>query len=389
MASRRLRRLRPWLVAQVESGQFAGLAWDDAGRTAIRIPWQHGGKGGARGGAGAALCQAWAEFKGRVRPGDRPDPAGWKTRLRCALNKSPEFQEVPERSRLEGPRPYKVYRLLPAPQQRGGQPPRRRAPEREEEVEVSPAAGGCGGHPQPHSAAAATPSPNEASAKESQPDGGGTALAPPAVAIMVDAQQPLPPAQGDAALGLQLWLEGALAWKGYLPPGDYLLATPVPPGTPLDPPGLLPRLLLLPPPEEAPPELGRLLAGLRPGLLVASAQHGIFLRRRPAGTLAPAGCTIHCNGPHSPGGPLLEGQLVQPFDPQRFQEELSQHRAGLGPLPRHQVTLAVGQELGPDDGPHNRTLVLQFMEQRPHSGHRDRAEFVCYVMYVECRSYLS
>ncbi|XP_061865181.1 interferon regulatory factor 9-like [Colius striatus] len=133
----------------------------------------------------------------------------------------------------------------------------------------------------------------------------------------------------------------------------------MPPGTPLDPPGLLPRLLLLPPPEEAPPDLGRLLAGLRPGLLVASAQHGIFLRRRPAGTLAPAGCTIHCNGPHSPGGPLLEGQLVQPFDPQRFQEELSQHRAGLGPLPKHQVTLAVGQELGPDDGPHNRTLVLQ------------------------------
>lgn len=64
--------------------------------------------------------QAWAEFKGRLRPGARPDPAGWKTRLRCALNKSPEFQEVPARSRLEGPRPYKVYRLLPPPQQRGG-----------------------------------------------------------------------------------------------------------------------------------------------------------------------------------------------------------------------------------------------------------------------------
>lgn len=51
------RKLRPWLVAQVESGRFAGLVWDDAGRSALRIPWQHAGKGGAKGGAGTALCQ--------------------------------------------------------------------------------------------------------------------------------------------------------------------------------------------------------------------------------------------------------------------------------------------------------------------------------------------
>lgn len=60
------------------------------------------------------LWQAWAEYKGRVRPGDPPDPAGWKTRLRCALARSPEFREVPARNRLDGPSPYRVYRLLPA-----------------------------------------------------------------------------------------------------------------------------------------------------------------------------------------------------------------------------------------------------------------------------------
>uniref|UniRef100_A0A8C0JRD7 IRF tryptophan pentad repeat domain-containing protein n=1 Tax=Canis lupus dingo TaxID=286419 RepID=A0A8C0JRD7_CANLU len=41
-------------------------------------------------------------------------PAIWKTRLRCALNKSPEFEEVPENGHRDGAEPYKVYRLLPS-----------------------------------------------------------------------------------------------------------------------------------------------------------------------------------------------------------------------------------------------------------------------------------
>jgi len=35
----------------------------------------------------------------------------WKTRLRCALNKSTDFQEVPERNQLDISEPYKVYRI--------------------------------------------------------------------------------------------------------------------------------------------------------------------------------------------------------------------------------------------------------------------------------------
>ncbi|XP_074874534.1 interferon regulatory factor 9 [Buteo buteo] len=357
------RKLRPWLVAQVESGRFAGLVWDDAGRSALRIPWQHAGKGGAKGGAGTALCQAWAEFKGRLRPGARPDPAGWKTRLRCALNKSPEFQEVPGRSRLEGPRPYKVYRLLPPPQQRGGQTPKRGASRPRKEAGPDPTAGEDG-DPQPHSVPEPPPSPDEVPAEEPRPDARDPSAAPPPAPlkldIVVESPEPLPPAQGGACLGLRLWLGGSPAWQGWLPPGDYLLGPPAPPGAPPRP-GLLPRLLLLPPPEAlpggAPPALGRLLAGLRPGLLVASAGRGLFLRRR-AGAEG-----VHCRAPHArpapEGGALPEGELVQAFDAQRFREEVGRHRAGLGPRPEHRVTLAVGQELGPHDGPHNRTLVLQ------------------------------
>lgn len=62
--------------------------------------------------------QAWANFKGKLNDGDGDSPASWKTRLRCALNKSTEFQEVAERAQLDISEPYKVYRLVP-PQEQG------------------------------------------------------------------------------------------------------------------------------------------------------------------------------------------------------------------------------------------------------------------------------
>lgn len=53
-------------------------------------------------------------FKGKC---DKFNPAMWKTRIRCALSKSPEFEEMPQRSRLGIAEPYKVYRLVPASEQ--------------------------------------------------------------------------------------------------------------------------------------------------------------------------------------------------------------------------------------------------------------------------------
>lgn len=59
-----------------------------------------------------AHIQAWAVYKGKYKEGrDKADPTMWKTRLRCALNKSTDFQEVPERSQLDISEPYKVYRI--------------------------------------------------------------------------------------------------------------------------------------------------------------------------------------------------------------------------------------------------------------------------------------
>ncbi|XP_070276211.1 interferon regulatory factor 4-like isoform X2 [Myotis yumanensis] len=106
-------RLRDWLVLQVESGSYPGLCWEDEGKTLFRIPWKHAAKQGYQAQQDAALFRAWAIHKGKHLEGtDKEDPSTWKTRLRCALNKSVDFREVRERSQLDISNPYKVYQLV-------------------------------------------------------------------------------------------------------------------------------------------------------------------------------------------------------------------------------------------------------------------------------------
>ncbi|XP_028265052.1 interferon regulatory factor 10 isoform X2 [Parambassis ranga] len=110
--------LKEWLVAQIESGRYEGLSWEDEDKTMFRIPWKHAAKKDYKQTEDAALFKAWAVYKGKYREGrDKADPTMWKTRLRCALNKSTDFQEVPERNQLDITEPYKVYRI----QHDGGQ----------------------------------------------------------------------------------------------------------------------------------------------------------------------------------------------------------------------------------------------------------------------------
>ncbi|KAK7878668.1 hypothetical protein WMY93_030504 [Mugilogobius chulae] len=105
--------LKEWLIAQVESGQYEGLCWEDEDKTMFRIPWKHAAKKDYKQTEDAALFKAWAVYKGKYREGrDRADPTMWKTRLRCALNKSTDFEEVPERNQLDITEPYKVYRIV-------------------------------------------------------------------------------------------------------------------------------------------------------------------------------------------------------------------------------------------------------------------------------------
>ncbi|XP_061569953.1 interferon regulatory factor 9 [Cololabis saira] len=122
---RSTRRLRSWIVEQVSSGKYPGVMWDDEAKTMFRIPWKHAGKQDFRKDEDAAIFKAWAEFKGKLTDGDQDNPATWKTRLRCALNKSPEFKEVLERAQLDISEPYKVYRLVPISEQGVVMPERR------------------------------------------------------------------------------------------------------------------------------------------------------------------------------------------------------------------------------------------------------------------------
>ncbi|XP_068437458.1 interferon regulatory factor 9 [Clinocottus analis] len=114
---RSTRRLRSWMVEQVSSGSFPGVVWDDDDKTMFRLPWKHAGKQDFRKDEDAAIFKAWAEFKGKSTVGCHDSAASWKTRLRCALNKSPEFTEIAERAQLDISEPYKVYRLVPISEQ--------------------------------------------------------------------------------------------------------------------------------------------------------------------------------------------------------------------------------------------------------------------------------
>lgn len=316
----------------------------------------------------SCVLKAWAIFKGKYKEGDMEGPAIWKTRLRCALNKSPEFEEVPENGHRDGAEPYKVYRLLPSgtlPAQPGTQksPSKRHhssvSSEREEDERTVK-----NGAPSPSllvdpfrneevGANGGTSRSNFGSSSNSSPEpqeGTGTAEAPfqgDQVSLEL-----LPPPGSDYSLLLTFIYSGRMVGKAQVQSLDCRLVA--------EPSGSQCGMEQVVFPKPDPPEpTQRLLSQIERGVLVASNSRGLFVQR-----LCPI--PVSWNAPQAPPGPgphlLPSNECVELFRTTHFCRDLVRYFQGLGPPPEFQVTLNFWEESpGPSRTP--KSLITVQMEQ--------------------------
>ncbi|XP_078608710.1 uncharacterized protein LOC144880447 [Branchiostoma floridae x Branchiostoma japonicum] len=112
MAGPSRQQLPDFLLARIGHPDYPGLAWQGPGRTLFSVPWpRFDGENSDlnREFTLFKLLQEWESNQGRsLHP---PDPTRWKARLRNAIARSREIEEVSDRAQTEGGEPCRLYRF--------------------------------------------------------------------------------------------------------------------------------------------------------------------------------------------------------------------------------------------------------------------------------------
>ncbi|KAI3355465.1 hypothetical protein L3Q82_018304 [Scortum barcoo] len=379
---RSTRRLRSWIVEQVSSGKYPGLVWDDEAKTMFRIPWKHAGKQDFRKDEDAAIFKAWAEFKGKLTDGSQDNPASWKTRLRCALNKSPEFTEVIERAQLDISEPYKVYRLVPISEQgvvvpvkkcrakaTSKRPKRRRSSSSESESDDA-----VGRVKQIKTEEVSSQQiveevlQSEFTILTDEPAQLDTAVQRDMVdEIQLDVrieESVTTPPEGQDSFNVVVHYLGQEVLKRQIQGCDarimYLPHSPAPP-TPAVLKGRFPRVPLPEPPPTLPASqelqaLFTLLPFMERGVVLTSTPQGVYGKRFCQGR-------VFWTGPHTttPGLHKMERNTepVLLFSKDAFKQQLDNFRSNGGEPPQCGITLCFGEELSRTEDPSGKLIIVQ------------------------------
>ncbi|XP_024240641.1 interferon regulatory factor 4 isoform X1 [Oncorhynchus tshawytscha] len=363
-------RLREWLIAQIDSGKYAGLTWENEDKTMFRIPWKHAAKQDYSLNEDAALFKAWAVYKGKYREGrDKADPTTWKTRLRCAFNKSTDFKEVPERSQLDVSEPYKVYHIQAEPETgRDSESPQ---PESQVTIQTShssvPLRNIVTRHPQFGCNSESEARDGRVNSREGlagdhvyywsntgNPQRDGSAP----LSIVVPTPQ-----ISDLRVRVCLFYQGQLVVDvtTSTPDGCFLLQGQVPLGNeriygpcaaqqvPFPPPGVIHL------PSGIAEAMGRLLPHLERGVLVWVAPDGVFIKRFCQGRVYWSGpLAQHTDRPNK----LDRERTCKLLDTAIFLKELQDYIQGAGPKPRYEIDLCFGEEFPDASQLKTRKLII-------------------------------
>ncbi|XP_028824898.1 interferon regulatory factor 9 isoform X2 [Denticeps clupeoides] len=380
---RSTRRLRTWMVDQVNSGKYPGLVWDDPEKTMFRIPWKHAGKQDFRSDEDAAIFKAWAEFKGK--PSDE-GPASWKTRLRCALNKSPEFSEVDERSQMDISEPYKVYRLVPLQEQgvmdsaaqvkhkcaeRGRR--KRKLSDGEEAVPTRVV--------KREVPAVTTASPeacdeedgtiNVVSSQTADVVESSVLLNGEEIQLNVTIETIPPPLEALSSFLVTVLYVGQEVLQREIQGSDvrisYLPSSPIPPSPPTLNSGTFPRIALPDPPTSMASDPSRascvqainsLLPYIEKGVVLTSTSTGVYAKRFCHGRVFWRGPHT---GPNNSGLNKLERDMdpVMLFNKETFRQELEHFQTYGGEPPQSAIILCFGQELLDTDEASSKLIIIK------------------------------